>query len=197
MLESLHALSDWMVSFANTPAGPWALFGLAFAESSFFPIPPDVLLIAMGLSHTSAVWWFALICTIGSGLGGGFGYAIGRWGGRPLLNKLVSDDTIEHVESQFQKYDVWAIFVAGFTPIPYKVFTIAGGVFYLNFWRFLIVSFISRGARFFLVAAAVWFFGEQAKVYLKEYMDWISIGFVVLLIGGFWLIKLMTKRKAA
>ncbi len=197
MLESIHALSDWMVGFANTPGGPWALFGLAFAESSFFPIPPDVLLIALGLSKPSGIWFFAILCTIGSALGGAFGYWIGRWGGRPLLNKFVSQDTIHHVESQFQRYDVWAVFIAGFTPIPYKVFTIASGVFYLNFWRFFVVSVLSRGARFFLVSWAVWFFGDQAKVFLKEYMDWISIGFVVLLFAGFGVIKLFTKRKAA
>lgn len=185
-----------MVGLAQTPAGPLGLFGLAVAEASFFPIPPDLLLLALCLVRPSESFLFAAICTAGSTIGGMLGFAIGRWGGRPLLERLVSAEKILLVERQFKKHDVWAIAIAGFTPIPYKLFTIAGGAFRLRFWRFVIVSVCSRGARFFLVATVVYVFGEQANRLVRDYFNILTIGFAILLIGGFLVLRLAGRRYA-
>jgi len=189
----IHELAAWMVGLANSPGAPWALVGVAFAEASFFPLPPDLLLIALGLGNPEQSFFLAALCTVGSTCGGAFGYWIGRWGGRPLLRRLMSQERIAAVERQFQRYDMWAVGIAGFTPIPYKVFTIASGAFRLRFWRFVLVSACSRGARFFLVAAVVAFFGAQAAGWLREYFNWFTIGFVVLLIGGALAVRLLSR----
>ncbi len=197
MLQWVHDLAQWMVGLAQTPAGPLSLFGLAVAEASFFPIPPDLLLLALCLVRPSESFLFAAICTAGSTVGGMLGFAIGRWGGRPLLERLVSAEKILLVERQFQKHDVWAVAIAGFTPLPYKLFTIAGGAFRLHFWRFAIVSVCSRGARFFLVATVVYIFGEQANRLVRDYFDVLTVGFAILLIGGFLVLRLVGRRYAA
>ena len=197
MWQWVHDLGQWMVGLAQTPAGPLGLFGLAAAEASFFPLPPDLLLLALCLVRPSESFLFAAICTAGSTLGGMLGFAIGRWGGRPLLERLVSAEKILLIERQFQKHDVWAVAVAGFTPIPYKLFTIAGGAFRLHFWRFAIASVCSRGARFFLVATVVYVFGEQANRLVRDYFDVLTVGFAILLIGGFLVLRLAGRRYAA
>ncbi|MBI2870786.1 MAG: DedA family protein [Candidatus Omnitrophica bacterium] len=170
-------------------AGPWGLFLLAFAESSFFPVPPDILLILMGLAAPQQVFGLAALTTVGSVLGACLGYGLGRWGGRPLLEKLMPLARIQRVQNYFQRYDVWAIGIAGFTPIPYKVFTVSGGVFKIHFWRFFWVSILARGGRFFLVAACIYWFGQQAQEWIDRYFEWFTLGFVVLLIGGLWALK--------
>ncbi len=197
MLQWVHDLAQWVVGLAQTPAGPLGLFGLAVAEASFFPIPPDLLLLALCLARPSDSFSFAAICTAGSTIGGMLGFAIGRWGGRPLLERLLSAEKILFIERQFQKHDVWAVAIAGFTPIPYKLFTIAGGAFRLNFWRFVIVSVCSRGARFFLVATVVYVFGEQANRLVRDYFDVLTVVFAILLIGGFLVLRLAGRRYAA
>ncbi|HEX9780835.1 MAG TPA: VTT domain-containing protein [bacterium] len=194
MFTWLRELAGWMAGLAHHPSGPAALFTLAAAEASVFPLPPDILLIALGLSHPEGVWWFAAICTLGSTAGGAAGYGIGRFGGRPLLDRWVSAPAIVTTERLFQRYDVWAVGIAGFTPIPYKVFTIAGGVFRIDFWRFLGVSFVSRGGRFFLVGGAVALFGERARPVLEEYFELITVAFAVLLIGGFLFVRWWSAR---
>lgn len=188
-MEWLRDLAGWMVGWAQTPAGPLALLALAAAEASFFPLPPDLLLLALDLLEPERGFVFAAICTVGSTLGGVAGYAAGRWGGRPLLTRVVSAPKILFIEQQFHRYDVWAIAIAGFTPIPYKLFTIAGGVFRLRFWRFVLASALSRGARFFLVSATVFVFGAQAKRLIQDYFEAFTLGFVVLLVGGFFVVK--------
>ena len=129
------------------PLGGVGLFLLAFMESSFFPIPPDLLLILLTLADPSLALWFAAVCTLGSVLGGMFGYFLGLKFGRPLLTKVVKEEKIKKVHRLFEKYEAWAIFIAGFSPIPYKVFTIAGGVFYINFKKFVIASLFSTAIR--------------------------------------------------
>lgn len=177
------------------PYGPWGLFVLSFCESSFFPVPPDILLIALALINPKTSFVLAAITTIGSVLGAMFGYFIGLKGGRPILKKLVSEEKISVIHKYFEKYEAWAIGIAGFTPIPYKVFTIAGGVFYINFFRFIVASIISRGARFFLVGTVIYFFGDIAKIYISKYFNIISIAFVLLLFLGFWVVRFFLKRK--
>jgi membrane protein YqaA with SNARE-associated domain len=177
------------------PMGPLGLFLLAFAESSFFPVPPDILLIALALINPETSLYLALITTAGSVLGAVLGYVIGLKGGRPLLEKFVSKEKISLVHEYFSKYDVWAVGIAGFTPIPYKLFTISAGVFYINFTRFLLASILSRGGRFFLVGGAIYFFGDAIKDLLQRYFNIFSIAFVLLIIAGFIVIRYFAKKK--
>lgn len=190
----IHELKNWTVSWAQTDNAVVALFILAFAESSFFPIPPDILLIVMALNAPEHAMYYALICTVASALGGAAGYGIGIAGGRPLLKRFVSEKKIRMVRNYFQKYEAWAIGIAGFTPIPYKLFTISAGVFYIDFTKFVLVSFLSRGARFFLVAGLISLFGEYITGFMNKYFNLISILFVILLLGGFYIVKKMSAR---
>lgn len=186
-------LYDWTMSIAAQPWAPWGLFGLAFAESSFFPIPPDVVLIAMGLSCPAKVFWYAAITSAGSVLGGCLGYVIGWYGGRPLANRLFGRKKVQAVEDMYQKYDVWAVAIAGFTPIPYKVFTIATGLLKAGFWRFTAASAASRSARFFLVATLVYFFGKPARLILEKYINVALLALVALGLGGFLAVKYLAR----
>ncbi len=181
-------LYNWMLSWSDSPYGVPVLFCLAFAESSFFPLPPDILLIALALGDPGLGWWYATIATVGSVLGGAFGYGIGWFGGRPLLLKFLGQGRMDLVHQYFQRYEAWAILIAGFTPIPYKIFTIGAGAFYVDFRTFIVVSVISRGARFFLVAGAIQFLGPWVKDMIEKYFNLFSIIFMVLLILGFWLV---------
>ncbi len=196
-------LKLWVEALAASPAAVWLLFLLAFAESSFFPIPPDVLLMALcfsdaALDSLALTLWFAAVCSIGSTLGGGFGYFLGIKAGRPILKRLVKQEKIEAAERLLQKYDIWAVAAAGFTPIPYKVFTIASGLLRVKFARFIVASAASRSARFFLVAVLCnvlgnWL-GPSVGKLLKKHFGWAALAFFALLIGGFYVIGLAAKR---
>jgi membrane protein YqaA with SNARE-associated domain len=191
-----EGLVGWVISWASTPYGGAALFLNAVAESSFFPLPPDVLLIALSIIRPSFSFGYAAICSVGSVLGGVLGYFLGLKGGRPLLQRLISEERIRFVERYYQKYDIWAVGIAGFTPIPYKAFTISAGVFDLDLKRFVLVSLVSRSARFFLVGLVIFIFGETAKLYLTKYSGTFSIAFIALLILGFLAIRYIAKRMA-
>jgi len=193
-----------MLHWADTPNGAIALFLIAFAESSFFPIPPDALLIALVLGKKENWLKFALICTSGSVSGAIFGYGIGHflwWSGPGEFSGLANfffanipgftTALFWNIQKLFDVYNFWIIFTAGFTPIPYKVFTVAGGAFEVNLVMFLIASVISRGARFFLVAFLLKLFGEKIKNFIDKYFDWVALAFTVLLIGGFVVIKFL------
>jgi membrane protein YqaA with SNARE-associated domain len=179
--------------WAKTPYGASALFILAFCESSFFPIPPDILLIALAISIPLKSFRYALICSIGSVLGGAFGYLIGvelmDTIGKPILVFYGVMDKYEHIGKLYNQYNARAVGIAGFTPIPYKVFTIAAGAFKIDFWVFLLASFISRSARFFIVAALIYKFGSPIKSFIDKYFNLLTIVFTLLLILGFILIK--------
>jgi membrane protein YqaA with SNARE-associated domain len=185
--ELLRDLLHWVESFADSPHGVWALMVLSFAESSFFPVPPDVLLIALCLGRPDLAFWFAGACAVASVLGGMAGYGIGFWGGRPLLKRLFRPDRVRAVEGYYDRYNAWATGIAGLTPIPYKVFTLSGGAFSIDFKVFVLASIISRSLRFFAVAAIVYWLGDAASNFIDEYLGWLTIGFVVLLVVGFWL----------
>jgi len=185
MKEKLFAFID---QFAAMPHPGWWLFLLAFAESSFFPIPPDVLLITLGVANPERAIWYGFVCSAGSVLGGVLGYGIGLYGGRPILYKFFSENKIHAVERLYDRYNAWATGIAGLTPIPYKVFTIAGGAFKINFKIFVLASLASRSLRFMAEGVLLYFMGESIRVFLFRWFNWISIGFVVLLVGGFWLI---------
>jgi len=193
----IESLTVWMVEWATSPYGLLALFAIALAESSFFPIPPDGLLIALCLASPETAFLYALVCAVGSVLGGGLGYLIGLKGGRPLLKRWFKSEKVRLVEDYYHRWDVWAVGVAGFTPIPYKVFTISAGVFDLNFPRFILTSIVSRSARFFLVALLFYFFGETLRDLFEKYFALLTVAFFVLLFLGFYFIRIMGKRATA
>jgi membrane protein YqaA with SNARE-associated domain len=186
----------WVISWAYTPYGGVALFLNAVAESSFFPLPPDVLLIALSILRPPLSFVYAAICSVGSVLGGVLGYFLGLKGGRPLLRRFISEERIRFVERYYQKYDIWAVGIAGFSPIPYKAFTISAGVFVLDLKRFILISLVSRSGRFFLVGLVIFLFGEMAKTFLTKYIDTFSIAFVALLILGFLAVRFFARRMA-
>ena len=181
-------LFAWIDSLALMPHPGWWLFLLAFAESSFFPIPPDVLLITLGVAAPERAIWYALVCTVGSVLGGMFGYGIGLYGGRPLLYRIFRESKIHAVERLYDRYNAWATGIAGLTPIPYKIFTISGGAFKINFRVFVLASIASRGLRFMAEGVLLYFFGAPIRDFIYTWFNWLSVAFVVLLVGGFWLV---------
>jgi membrane protein YqaA with SNARE-associated domain len=186
----------WIDQLAASPHPGWWLFLLAFAESSFFPVPPDVLLITLGVATPERAVWYGVVCSVASVLGGGLGYAIGLYGGRPLLYRMFNESKIHAVERLYDRYNAWATGIAGLTPIPYKVFTIAGGAFKINFKVFLLASLVSRSLRFLTEGVLLFFFGDTIRYFLFTYFNWLSIAFVVLLVGGFWLIHRYGRRAA-
>ncbi len=188
---------DWVLSWAETKYGTPALFIHAFAESSFFPIPADILLISLALGKPKRSFYYAAVCAVGSVLGGLFGYFIGLELfdiiGRRLLEfyGYGAQQKFDIIGSYYHQYDAWAVFIAGFTPIPYKVFTIAAGVFKVNFFVFAAASVLGRGLRFFAVSALIFFFGPSVKSYIDKYFNLMVIIFTILLLGGFFLVKLL------
>jgi membrane protein YqaA with SNARE-associated domain len=201
-MKIIRKLYDWVLHWADTKYGAVALFVLAFAESSFFPIPPDALLIALVLGSQKKAFKFAAICTVASVAGALFGYAIGHFLWWTPTNEFTgiatfffnnipsfTPEAFFKIQNMYEQYDFWIIFTAGFTPIPYKIITISSGAFNINIIMFILASVISRGARFFLVAYLIWKFGPQIKTFIDKYFNWLAIVFTVLLIGGFVAIK--------
>lgn len=198
-MNIVKRLYDWVLSWSESKWGAWALFVLAFAESSFFPVPPDVLLIALCVGATKKSFRFAAICLVGSVLGALAGYAIGffAWqtptGEYTALANLFYDhvfsvEKFNEVKALYDKYDFWIVFTAGFTPLPYKLFTITGGLFHINLPMFVIASVVSRGLRFFFIGGLIWKFGAPIKTFIDKYFNLLAIIFTVLLIGSFVLV---------
>jgi len=189
----IRKLYDWTLEQAERPYAVWVLAAVAFIESSVFPIPPDVLLIPMVLAALHRAWMIALICTVYSVLGGGFGYIIGSelfdLIGQPILDFYHKEDAFNEFADRFNAQGHWAVLIAGMTPFPYKVITIASGVTGLPFLQFMIWSFVARGARFFIVAGLLWYFGVPIKEFIEKYLGWLFTLFCVLLIGGFVLLR--------
>ena len=191
----VRRLYDWVLHWADTPYGVPALFLLAFAESSFFPIPPDVLLIALALGCSARSYYFAFICSLGSVLGGVSGYLIGMFTWTlvsPYFFTYIPGFTPEqfaHVQGLFAQYNFWIVFAAGFTPIPYKIFTIGAGLFQVNFPMFLLASAVSRRFRFFLVGGLIHYYGQPIRSFIDKYLNQLTWVFTFLLIGGFLLLK--------
>ena len=190
MLKKLYL---WVLHWSETPYGGWALFFLAFAESSFFPIPPDVLLIALAVGKPEKSLRFAAVCAAGSILGGMLGYLIG-WQFMTAVGVRIVDfygltEKIEYIETLYNQYDAWAVGIAGFTPIPYKVFTIAAGAFKINFMVFVLASAVSRSARFFLVGGLIYVFGPGIQAFIDKYFNLLAVVFTVLLVGSFFILK--------
>ncbi|MBP5399716.1 MAG: DedA family protein [Alphaproteobacteria bacterium] len=184
---------QWMVDAASGRNAMWALAVVAFIESSFFPIPPDIMLIPMIVATPKRAWKIALVATIASVIGGYFGYLIGFLGydliAKPLLNFYGYLEKFEQFSRYYNEYGAWIVLGAGITPFPYKVITIASGVVGMNIWVFGIASVVARGLRFFIIAALLRFFGEPIKKIIEKHFGLLSIIFFILLIGGFLLIK--------
>lgn len=193
MSNPIRRLYGWVLSFADSPYGSWALFLIAFAESSFFPIPPDVLLIALAVGAPERSFFFATVCTAGSLIGAVFGYIIGvqfyDWIGQPIIEFYSAQHHYASVKGLYEQWDALAVTVAGFTPIPYKVFAIAAGAFQINFVIFMLASAIGRGTRFFLVGGLIRWLGPEVKKFIDRYFNLLTVLFVILLLGGFLVLR--------
>lgn len=189
----IKALYDWTMRLGESKYGFWGLLFVAFIESSFFPIPPDILLIPMVLSMRTKAFKFAFWATVASVLGGILGYGIGMFGfemiGKPLLEFYHYQDQFESFKTTFNEWGAWAVFVTGVTPFPYKVITITSGVTELDFTIFILTSIAARGARFFLVAGLLYYFGTPIRDFIEKRLGLLFILFFVILIGSFVLIK--------
>lgn len=194
--RAMRKLYDWTIHWAKTPYAKVSLFLLAFAESSFFPIPPDVLLLAMTIAHRFKWWLYASITTLGSVLGGIAGYYIGLFFfqaiGQPIVDLYHLQEAFGKVGELYKENAFLAVFTAAFTPIPYKVFTIGGGFFQIPLEQLIVGSFLGRAARFFAVAGTIRIFGKQISDLVEKYFDIASLIFMVLLIGGFLIVKFLS-----
>ena len=192
-MRRLRALYDWVLSWADSRYGVPALAVLAATESIFFPIPPDPLLMALSLSRPHKAFLYAAVCSASSVLGGALGYVIGLYLfqsiGEPIITFYGVKEKYHIVQEYYRAYDAWAVGIAGFTPIPYKVFTISAGAFHINFLVFLLASILSRSARFFIEAALIHRFGPPIRGFIDRYFNVLTIAFIVLLLGGFLLLK--------
>ena len=185
----LHRLYARILDIAAGPNALWALLAVSFAESSFFPIPPDILLIPMILARPRQAWRLAAYCMLASVLGGLVGYAIGYFLfdtiGRPILEFYHAMDRYDALKAGFDQWGVWIIILKGMTPIPYKLITIASGVAHFDLGLFIAASIVSRSLRFFLVAAILWQFGDAARRFIERRLTLATSLFAVALVGGF------------
>ncbi len=194
-MKSLFMLKrayDWILSFASHPYAIWILGLVSFAESSFFPIPPDPLYIAMLLGRREQTWKLATLCTVTSVVGGWLGYAIG-YGlyetiGEFILQTYGLQAAFDKLQDSFNQWGFWIVVIKALTPIPYKVVTIACGVTQLDFVTFTIASFIARGFRFYLLATLFWYFGPPMKDYIEKNLTFVTLASLGALLGGFGLV---------
>ena len=190
-MKIFSTLYSMTLSWAAHRHASWYLGGLSFAESSFFPIPPDVMLAPMALARREKAWRYATITTVASVLGGVFGYMIGMFAFEmvePLLHDFGYWDRFQKAVVWFEEWGFWVVFLAGFSPIPYKVFTISAGTVGMALFPFVLASIIGRGARFFLVAGLVRWGGEKIDQLLKDYVDrigWLIVALVIILYLAF------------
>lgn len=190
----LKKVYQWLIAKASHPRAGWILGCLSFLESSISPLPPDPLMIPMIIARKERAWFLAALCTVTSVLGGAAGYAIGYFLFEAIGYKILEFYNLmgpfHTLQNWFNTWGFWIIVIKGFTPIPFKVVTITSGVTKLNFWIFMLASLIARGARFFLVAAVLYKYGEKANKIIEDHIVTLAISFVVALIAGYFLIKL-------
>ena len=186
MLRSLYART---LALAASPRAPWWLAAIAFAESSFFPVPPDALLIPMALARPRHAWHFALICTLASVAGGALGYLIGYAVfdqlARPLIAFYGYGDRFAAFQALYAHYGLWVILIKGLTPIPYKIVTIASGAARFDFWVFMAASAATRGARFFLIATLLHFYGDAVRDFIERRLTLVLSALAAGIVGGF------------
>lgn len=189
----LRRLYDWTMGLAGHPRARWLLAVISFIESSVFPIPPDVLLIPMVLAERARAWLYATIATVSSVAGGMLGYVIGAFlfasVGQPLLEFYGYGEKFADFATRYNEWGAWIVFIAGVTPFPYKVITIASGVSGLDIFVFTIASILARGLRFYLVCGLLYWFGEPIRLFIEKYLGLVFTVFVVLLVGGFVVVK--------
>ena len=189
----LRRLYDWVMDRATHPNALWTLAAIAFAESSFFPIPPDVLLIPMVLADRSRAFLYAAVCTVCSVVGGLLGYAIGYYLYQTIGLWLINLYGLQHAFDQYQRmfaeWGLWIILIKGMTPIPYKLVTIASGVAKFDLTVFILASIATRGARFFLECLLLWHFGAPIRSFIEERFNLVTWIFLVGLVGGFIVVK--------
>lgn len=198
----IKRLYNWILSWSESPFGWLALLFIALFEASWFPLPPDILLIALCLGAPKRSFRFATICLVGSVIGAALGYGIGHFlwitpDGDPtaianfFYDHIFSVESFNNVGSLYDRFNFWIVFTAGFTPLPFKLFTVAGGMFDINFVMFIIASIVARGMRFFLIGWLIWKFGAPIKVFIDKYFNLLASLFTVMLIGftalAFWL----------
>ena len=202
-MNFLKNIYDWVLRLADKPNGDISLSILSFSEASFFPIPPDVLLIPLCIGNRSKAFLFAFLCSISSISGAILGYYIGKllWWDIPGIEySYIANIFIQHVpgitvegltkiQTLYDQWNFWIVFTAGFTPIPFKLITISAGTFNIDFMMFVIASMVSRSARFFLVAFLIKIFGETIRDFIENYFNYLAILFTILLLGGFVIIK--------
>ncbi len=192
MLRSLYART---LALAGSPRAPWWLAVVSFAESSFFPIPPDVLLVPMCLARPDRAWRFAAICTIASVIGGAVGYLIGYAVfdqlARPIIALYGYADKFAAFQAMYAEWGLWIILIKGLTPIPYKIVTIASGAAGFDFWVFMLASIVTRGGRFFLVAGLLHFMGDWARDFIERRLTLITVLVAAGIIGGFAALKFL------
>ena len=192
-MKLLKSLYNWTLNKAEHKYSTWILSIVAFAESSFFLIPPDILLIPMIIAKRVKAWTYAFICTFSSVLGGVAGYAIGYFFyssiGVLIINAYNLSGSFNTFENYYNEYGILIVLGAGFTPFPFKFITIASGVFNLNIFLFIITAIIARGLRFYLLAGLLFVFGEKIKVLIDKYFNMLAILFFILLVGSVLLIK--------
>ncbi|GLK82392.1 YqaA family protein [Ancylobacter defluvii] len=185
----LRRLYQWVIALAERPSATWALAGVSAAESSFFPVPPDIMLVPMCIARPDRAWWYAFICTVASVLGGLVGYAIGallyETVGMFLIQLYGYGDKVDAFAKAYAEYGHWIILIKGLTPIPYKVVTITSGFAHYSLFWFVVLSIITRGARFFLVAGLLYWIGPPARVFIEERLGLVTFVFAVVVVGGF------------
>lgn len=189
----IKACYDYMIRLARSRYAIYFLFAISFIESSFFPIPPDVMMIPMILATPKKAWHIAGVCLVASVLGGFFGYAIGFWGydliAKPILEFYGYMTQFEEFKNYYNQFGAWLVFIAGITPFPYKVITITSGVMHLDLLVFGLASVMARGIRFYLIAWLLYKFGAPIETFIEKHLGKLTVIFVVLLIGGFYCIK--------
>jgi membrane protein YqaA with SNARE-associated domain len=185
----LRRLYDWTLALAGTPSAPYALAAVSFAESSFFPVPPDVMLVPMMLARPDKAWFYALVCTVASVLGGLLGYAIGALFyetlGTWVFQTYGLTEGAEAFRRSYAEYGHWIILLKGLTPIPYKLVTITSGFAEYNLFWFVVLSIITRGARFFIVALLMSRFGPFIKNLIDRHFNIVATLAVAVIVGGF------------
>ena len=202
-MKYIRKIYDWVLSWAYKPSGPKALGAISFCEASFFPIPPDVLLIPLAIGRRNKALTFSLICSLSSILGAGLGYFIGKfvwWADQNTFSEFANlffhyipgftIESFQNIQNLYDEYNFIIIFTAGFTPIPFKLFTISAGAFNINFLLFIFSGAVSRSARFFLVGYLIKIYGKPIQAFIEKYFNILAILFTIFLFGGFFIIKI-------
>jgi membrane protein YqaA with SNARE-associated domain len=191
----MRRLYDWVIRLAGHPRAIPAMGVVSFAESSFFPIPPDVMLVPMILANRQKAFTIAFVCTVCSVLGGLLGYAIGYYFfetiGAWVVKTYGLQAGLEKFRDEFTRYGTWVILIKGLTPIPYKLVTIASGAAHFDLFTFVWASIVTRGLRFFLVAALLWKYGEPIRAFIEKRMTLVMWTFLIVLVGGFVAVKFL------